>query len=45
MYKRTTEITEYKVLEAQDVDLGASGGTSLGRWWSMWSTRSPTMPR
>ncbi len=26
MYKRTTEITDYKVLEAQDVDLGRIGG-------------------
>jgi phosphoglucomutase len=29
MYKRTTEITEYKVVEAQDVDLGRVGRTSL----------------
>lgn len=31
MYKRTTEITEYKVLEAQDVDLGRIGRHDLGR--------------
>jgi len=30
MYKRTTEITEYKVLEAQDVDLGQVGRHQLG---------------
>jgi phosphoglucomutase len=30
MYKRTTEITEYKVLEAQDVDLGRIGWQYLG---------------
>jgi phosphoglucomutase len=30
MYKRTTEITEYKVLEAQDVDLGHIGRHQLG---------------
>ena len=30
MFKRTTEITEYKVLEAQDVDLGAIGRHQLG---------------
>jgi len=30
MYKRTTEITEYKVLEAQDVDLGRVGRHELG---------------
>jgi phosphoglucomutase len=30
MYKRTTEITEYKVLEAQDVDLGTIGRHPLG---------------
>ncbi|MCU0904303.1 MAG: alpha-D-glucose phosphate-specific phosphoglucomutase [Tabrizicola sp.] len=30
MYKRTTEITEYKVLEAQDVDLGRVGRHQLG---------------
>lgn len=30
MYKRTTEITEYKVLEAQDVDLGTVGRHQLG---------------
>ena len=30
MFQRTTEITEYKVMEAQDVDLGTFGRTSLG---------------
>jgi phosphoglucomutase len=30
MYKRTTEISEYKVLEAQDVDLGRIGRHDLG---------------
>ena len=30
MYKRTVEITEYKVLEAQDVDLGTVGRHQLG---------------
>jgi phosphoglucomutase len=30
MYKRTTEITEYRVLEAQDVDLGRVGRHQLG---------------
>jgi phosphoglucomutase len=30
MYQRTTEITEYKVLEAQDVDLGRVGRHQLG---------------
>jgi phosphoglucomutase len=30
MYKRTTEITEYKVLEAHDVDLGRVGRHQLG---------------
>ena len=30
MYKRTTEITEYKMLEAQDVDLGRVGRHDLG---------------
>ncbi len=30
MYQRTTEITEYKVLEAQDVDLGRVGRHLLG---------------
>ncbi|MBP9049580.1 MAG: alpha-D-glucose phosphate-specific phosphoglucomutase, partial [Tabrizicola sp.] len=30
MYKRTTEITEYKMLEAQDVDLGRIGRHQLG---------------
>ena len=30
MFQRTTEITEYKVMEAQDVDLGTVGRTSLG---------------
>ena len=30
MYRRTTEITEYKVLEAQDVDLGTVGRHQLG---------------
>jgi phosphoglucomutase len=30
MYKRTTEITEYKVLEAQDVDLSRVGRHQLG---------------
>ena len=29
MYKRTTETTEYKIVEAQDVDLGRIGRTSL----------------
>jgi phosphoglucomutase len=29
MYKRTTEITEYKVVEAQDVDLSRIGRTSI----------------
>lgn len=29
MFKRTTEITEYKVVEAQDVDLSRIGRTSL----------------
>jgi phosphoglucomutase len=31
MYKRTTEITEYKVLEAQDVDLSCIGRHQLGQ--------------
>jgi phosphoglucomutase len=30
MYKRTTEISEYKVVEAQDVDLGTVGRHQLG---------------
>jgi phosphoglucomutase len=30
MYRRTTEITEFKVLEAQDVDLGHIGRHQLG---------------
>ena len=30
MFQRTTEITEYKVMEAQDVDLGTVGRTTLG---------------
>ena len=30
MFQRTTTITEYKVMEAQDVDLGAVGRSSLG---------------
>jgi phosphoglucomutase len=30
MYQRTTEITEYKVLEAQDVDLGRVGRHQMG---------------
>jgi phosphoglucomutase len=30
MYQRTTTITEYKVLEAQDVDLGTVGRHQLG---------------
>jgi phosphoglucomutase len=30
MYQRTTEITEYKVLEAQDIDLGHVGRHQLG---------------
>jgi phosphoglucomutase len=30
MYQRTTEITEYKVLEAHDVDLGTVGRHQLG---------------
>lgn len=30
MYQRTTEITEYKVLEAQDVDLGRVGRHKMG---------------
>lgn len=30
MFKRTTEITEYKIVEAQDVDLLTVGRTSLG---------------
>jgi phosphoglucomutase len=30
MYQRTTEITQYKVLEAQDVDLGRIGRQQLG---------------
>lgn len=30
MYQRTTEITEYKVMEAQDVDLGRVGRHQLG---------------
>ena len=29
MYKRTTEITEYRIVEAQDVDLSRIGRTSL----------------
>ncbi|WGV17188.1 alpha-D-glucose phosphate-specific phosphoglucomutase [Fuscovulum ytuae] len=29
MYRRTTEITAYKIVEAQDVDLGRIGRTSL----------------
>ena len=30
MYRRTTEITEYKMLEAQDLDLGSIGRHQLG---------------
>ncbi|NEX45063.1 alpha-D-glucose phosphate-specific phosphoglucomutase [Pseudotabrizicola algicola] len=30
MYQRTTEITEYRILEAQDVDLGTIGRSDLG---------------
>ena len=30
MFQRTTEITEYKIIEAQDVDLGTVGRTSVG---------------
>ena len=30
MYKRTTEVTEYRMLEAQDVDLGRIGRHQLG---------------
>jgi phosphoglucomutase len=30
MYQRTTEITEYRILEAQDVDLGRIGRHQLG---------------
>jgi phosphoglucomutase len=30
MYQRTTTLTEYRMLEAQDVDLGTLGRTSLG---------------
>ena len=30
MYRRTTEITSYQVLDAQDVDLGAVGRVTLG---------------
>ncbi|MGV8988407.1 MAG: alpha-D-glucose phosphate-specific phosphoglucomutase [Cypionkella sp.] len=30
MFQRTTEITEYKIVEAHDVDLGTIGRTSLG---------------
>ena len=30
MYKRTTQITEYRMIEAQDVDLSRVGRTSLG---------------
>ncbi|NBZ86068.1 alpha-D-glucose phosphate-specific phosphoglucomutase [Stagnihabitans tardus] len=30
MYKRTTELTEYHILEAQDVDLGTVGRHALG---------------
>lgn len=29
MFKRTTEITEYRIVEAQDVDLGTIGRTSI----------------
>lgn len=29
MYRRTTEITEYRIVEAQDVDLGRVGRTTL----------------
>ena len=29
MFKRTTEITEYRMVEAQDVDLGRVGRSSL----------------
>ncbi len=31
MYTRTTELTEYKILEAQDVDLGRVGRHQLGQ--------------
>ncbi len=30
MFRRTTELTEYRILAAQDVDLGRVGRTSLG---------------
>ncbi len=30
MFKRTTEITEYRIVEAQDVDLGTVGRSQLG---------------
>jgi phosphoglucomutase len=30
MFRRTTELTEYRILAAQDVDLGTVGRTSLG---------------
>ena len=30
MFKRTTEITEYKIMEAQDIDLGTLGRQQLG---------------
>jgi len=30
MYRRTTEITEYRILDAQDVDLGTIGRVGLG---------------
>ncbi len=30
MYRRTTEITDYKMLDAQDVDLGTVGRVNLG---------------
>ncbi len=31
MFKRTTEITEYRILEAQDIDIGTVGRQHLGR--------------
>ncbi len=46
MFKRTTEITEYRIVEAQDVDLGTIGrSVDWPGWWWMWSIRCPTMPR
>jgi phosphoglucomutase len=44
IYRRTTEITEYRIAEAQDVDLNRIGGTASPGWRSMSLIRSPIMP-